>query len=95
MREPEQTFEGRAHRLMGAMLAALARRRDRARSRAARNGAVHLGREPTGAEHAEREQWREVEQMYDRAYDALHAAAVHIHYAGELVRRILRDRRQP
>ena len=88
------TFENRVHRMVGAMLVALARRRDRAQSRAARLDALYLRREPTGEEHAEREQWRQIEQMYDRAYDAVHAAGIAVHYAGNLVSR-LRDRRQP
>ena len=32
--------------------------------------------------------------MYDRAYDAAHAAGIAVHYAGNLVSRVLRDRRQ-
>jgi hypothetical protein len=90
-----EAFEIRVHRMVGAMLQALSRRRDRAQSRAARLDALYLGREPTGEEHAEREQWLQVEHMYDRAYDAVHAAGVAVHYAGGLVSRLLRDRQQP
>jgi hypothetical protein len=75
-------FEDRFHRMVGMMLAALARCRDRALSRAARLEALSLGREPTSDEHEERERWRQVEQMYDRAINDVHAAGVAVHYQG-------------
>lgn len=87
MRRPKETFEDRAHHLIGRLLAALARRRDRARSQAGRLG--------VSGDRLERERWLEVERDYERAHAALHAAGVHLHYAGDLVRRILRDRQPP
>lgn len=87
MRRPKETFEQRAHHLIGRLLAALARRRDRAGKQAQRLNA-------TGPRF-ELQRWVEIAKAYDQAYDAMHAAGVYLHHGGELVRRVLRDRQPP